>query len=57
MAGFVRSPFQATVTEPLAETRTTDGVSVEPALLRTTVSALPSKTAAVELLVPRSMPT
>ncbi len=46
-----------TVSVPRASMRTTDGVSVAPCALRTRVTFSPSKTAAVELVVPRSMPT
>src|SRR5262249_18999372 len=46
-----------TVTAPRASMRTTEGVSVAPCELRTSVTFSPSNTAAVEVVVPRSMPT
>ena len=52
-----RRALAPTVTPPRASKRTTEGVSVAPWLLRTSVTFSPSKTAAVELVVPRSMPT
>ena len=52
-----RTARRPTVRPPRASSRTTDGVSVSPAALATTVTASPSYKAIAELLVPRSMPT
>jgi hypothetical protein len=51
-----RCAFRPTLTLPLPSIRTTDGVRFSPKALGTTVTASPSKTAKVELEVPRSMP-
>jgi hypothetical protein len=45
-----------TVARPVRSTRTTDGVIEPPWAFRITVTRSPSKTAAAELLVPRSKP-